>query len=210
MIRSSTAFDDFVYMYAILRKKLRVCMDQILIRHEKVFIQPRDFVTYCRHRWLKDGTQLITSQACDDTMVIRNTSRSNANGALFGESGYRAFSLRGATYISRCPDFPEMRTKLVLLSHCNCGRDVPEWAVRTAVAVLAPIKPFEIIHRINVGVCRAREELERAEMKAMSTPGTTKETPFDHRRSSRPAGMAQMGYACFWPKGGGLIDGLNQ
>ena len=26
-----------------------------------------------------------------------------------------------------------------------------------------------------------------------------------HGRSSRPAGLSQLGYACFWPKGGGKI-----
>ena len=31
----------------------------------------------------------------------------------------------------------------------------------------------------------------------MSTPG----------RSGKPGGLSQMGYACFWPKGGGLQEG---
>jgi hypothetical protein len=26
-------------------------------------------------------------------------------------------------------------------------------------------------------------------------------------RSPRPAGMAQLGYACFWPNGGGVYEG---
>lgn len=91
-----------------------------------------------------------------------------------------------------------------MLSHCNCGRDIPEWAVRAAVGVLAPIKPFEIIYRIDVGIRRARKELEKAETdSATAITGTT----FGPGRSSRPAGMAQMGYACFWPEGGGLVDG---
>jgi hypothetical protein len=178
---------------------------RILLRFEKVFIQPRDFVTYCRHRWLNDGTQLITNQACDHPKTIKDTSNpNNINGTLCGVSGYRAFSLRGATYISRCPDFPKTRTKIVMLSHCNCGRDIPEWAVRAAVGVLAPIKPFEIIHRIDAGIRQARKELEMAEK---DSPTSIIGTTFDPGRSSRPAGMAQMGYACFWPEGGGLVDG---
>ena len=28
-------------------------------------------------------------------------------------------------------------------------------------------------------------------------------------RSPRPGGIAQLGYACFWPKGGGNIEGNN-
>jgi hypothetical protein len=181
---------------------LWVC--RILFRCEKVFIHPRDFVTYCRHRWLNDGTQLITNQACDHHRTIKYASNTNTNSTLSGVSGYRAFSLRGATYISRCPDFPKTRTKIVMLSHCNCGRDIPEWAVRAAVGVLAPIKPFEIIHRIDVGIRNAREELKKAETE--STTSTTRAS-FDPGRSSQPAGMAQMGYACFWPEGGGLVDG---
>ena len=174
-----------------------------LLWRNAVFIEPRDFVTYCRHRWLYDGTQLITNQACDHPRVSQDVSDGNAD-TLDRVSGFRAFSLRGATYISRCPDYPKKRTKLVLLSHCNCGRDVPEWAVRTAVGILAPIKPFEIIYRINKGIKKNREELEREEWKSISAPKTTE--ALDPERSSQPAGMAQMGYACFWPDGGGLVD----
>ncbi len=173
-----------------------------------MFIEPRDFVTYCRHRWLNDGTQLITNQACDHPRISKDTSDTDEDRNLSGVSGFRAFSLRGATYISRCPDFPQKRTKIVMLSHCNCGRDVPEWAVRTAVGILAPIKPFEIIHRIDKGIWKARDELEKAEWKSMTAPTTS--TSVHSGRSSRPAGIAQMGYACFWPDGGGLVDGSSE
>lgn len=161
-------------------------------------------MTYCRHRWLRDGTQLITNQACDHPRVTQDSSKTNTDEVLSGMSGFRAFSLRGATYISRCPDYPKKRTKLVLLSHCNCGRDVPEWAVRTAVGILAPIKPFEIIYRIDKGIKKNREQLERDEWESI-TNSKTKTIP-DPERSSRPAGIAQMGYACFWPEGGGIVD----
>lgn len=153
---------------------------------------------------------MITNQACDHPRTSQDGPDTNTNNKLSGISGYRAFSLRGATYISRCPDFPKDRTKVIMLSHCNCGRDIPEWAVRTAVGILAPIKPFEIIHRINVGVRKAREELERAESKSIASPAATIDTTIDPGRSTRPAGIAQMGYACFWPEGGGLLDGSNQ
>jgi len=191
---------------------------EILTPHSKIcwsqskklpLIQPRDFVTYCRHRWLNDGTQLVTNQACDHPTQM--------------PTGPRAFSLRGATYISPCLEFPSERTKIVMLSHCNCGRDMPEWVVRTAVGLSAPIKPFAIIHRIDVGIKRAREELETAEQNSKTssavgasvtsattttttTTTTTASPTLDPVRSSRPAGIAQMGYACFWPEGGGLVD----
>jgi len=192
----------------VLTPHSKICWSQ---SKKLLFIQPRDFMTYCRHRWLKDGTQLITNQACDHPLTNQPLSDSctNTTNPLTDrvQSQYRAFSLRGATYISRCPRSPIKRTKVVMLSHCNCGRDIPEWAVRAAVGVLAPIKPFEIIHRINVGIRRTREELE-AKMKTET--GSTTKTAFDSGRSSQPAGMAQMGYACFWPEGGGLVDDFNE
>ena len=30
-----------------------------------LFVKPRDFVTYCSHRWRRDGTQVIVNQACE-------------------------------------------------------------------------------------------------------------------------------------------------
>lgn len=30
-----------------------------------LFIKPRDFVTFCHHRWKRDGTEIIVNQACD-------------------------------------------------------------------------------------------------------------------------------------------------
>lgn len=92
----------------------------------------------------------------------------------------------------------ESKTQISMLAHCSCGNDVPEWGVRAAVKVLAPIKPYEIIHRIQVGVQHAREHLEQLEKDCIHK---TKKG-----RSSRPAGIAQMGYGCFWPQGGGLKE----
>ena len=159
-----------------------------------MFIQPRDFVTYCYHRWKGDGTQVIVSQAID------HPSMKKENG------GYRAYALRGATYIHKDPAAPTTKTKLVMLAHCNCGDDIPEWAVRTAVGVMAPIKPFEIIHRIRVGVKQSHNELLELERKEK-----TKETAGGGAgRCNRPAGIAQMGYACFWPTGGGIVDTEEQ
>ena len=92
---------------------------------------------------------------------------------------------------------------ITMISHAKPGGNVPGWATRTAVNALAPIEPFKIFHKINENVKRnqpkLRERLQEAEM--VSLPGG---------RSPRPAGIAQLGYACFWPNGGGLIDGGGQ
>ena len=145
-----------------------------------MFIQPRDFVTYCRHRWLNNGrVQFITNQACEHTSSSNDDDDSDDNddATTPTSSKYRAYSLRGATLISPCSstlqDNEEQQeqeqekeiecTTIIMLSHCNCGNDIPEWAVRTAVGILAPIKPFEIIHRIEIGIQNARYELDQAE-----------------------------------------------
>ena len=90
-----------------------------------------------------------------------------------------------------------------MISHAKPGGNVPGWAQKTAVNALAPIEPFKIFHKINENVKRnqpkLRERLQEAEM--VSLPGG---------RSSRPAGIAQLGYACFWPNGGGQIEGGGQ
>ena len=220
-----------------------------------MFIQPRDFVTYCRHRWLNNGrVQFITNQACEHTSSSNDDDDSDDNddATTPTSSKYRAYSLRGATLISPCSstlqDNEEQeqeqekeieRTNIIMLSHCNCGNDIPEWAVRTAVGILAPIKPFEIIHRIEIGIQNARYELEKAEeesssikmklssssssimKKAISSSSSSswssdddddergKKRIITRRRSSRPAGIAQMGYGAFWPDGGGLLEEDN-
>ena len=103
--------------------------------------------------------------------------------------------------LSRCPDDPE-KTVIYLVAHANPGGGVPQWAVKTAVNALAPIEPFKLFHKINENVQRnrpqLRERLLQAEMVGSNLP---------HGRSPRPAGMAQLGYACFWPNGGGVYEG---
>lgn len=78
---------------------------------------------------------------------------------------------------------------------------MPQWAAKTAVNALAPIEPFKLFHKINANVQRSRpqlrQRLQEAEMVSTLPSG----------RSPRPAGMAQLGYACFWPNGGGIKEG---
>ena len=101
---------------------------------------------------------------------------------------------------TRCPEDPQ-KTKIYLVAHANPG-SVPQWAAKTAVNALAPIEPFKLFHKINENVQRnkpqLRERLMKAEMVGASLP---------QGLSPRPAGMAQLGYACFWPNGGGVYEG---
>ena len=152
-----------------------------------LFLQPRQFVTYCSHRWLRDGSQVIINQACDHEQKQGNTAE--------------AYALRGANFIEKDPQNPE-KTRITIISHASPGRDVPGWAMKTAVNALAPIEPFKLFNKINEGVKRAlptlQQPLEATEMVSVSAG-----------RSNRPAGMAQLGYACFWPEGGGPVENFG-
>jgi hypothetical protein len=54
-----------------------------------LFIKPRDFVTFCHHRWRKDGTQIVVNQACEHQDIPGNTEDSDGKVC-------RAHALRGA------------------------------------------------------------------------------------------------------------------
>jgi hypothetical protein len=101
--------------------------------------------------------------------------------------------------ISRSLDDPS-KTQITIVAHANPGGGLPPWASKTAVNALAPIEPFKLFHKINEQVQRNQSELgerfKQAEMVSGVPPG----------RSRRPGGMAQLGYACFWPNGGGSVD----
>jgi hypothetical protein len=105
-----------------------------------------------------------------------------------------------APVLSRCPEDPS-KTQIIIVAHANPGGGLPQWAAKTAVNALAPIEPFKLFHKINENVKRnqpqIRERLAEAEMVSNVPPG----------RTPRPGGMAQLGYACFWPKGGGIVEG---
>jgi hypothetical protein len=71
-------------------------------------------------------------------------------------------------------------------------------AVKTAVGAIAPIEPFNLWYYINDQVNKAKPQLEKLKLERMeqvSVPG----------RSNQGVGMAQIGFACFWPNGGGPL-----
>lgn len=69
--------------------------------------------------------------------------------------------------------------------------------MKSAINALAPIEPFKLFHKIEKG--------------AQSVQPTARTTfaSSSKGRSSRPGGLSQLGYACFWPDGGGLTDEEN-
>lgn len=54
-----------------------------------LFIKGRDFVTYCSHRWLRDGSQVVVNQACDHPGAPANNDEKSGKIC-------RARALRGA------------------------------------------------------------------------------------------------------------------
>lgn len=153
-----------------------------------LFIKGRDFVTYCSHRWLRDGSQVVINQAVEHPDAPANNDEKS--GKLC-----RARALRGANFISRDPDDPE-KTRFALIGQADPG-GIPQWATKTAINAVAPIEPFKLFHRIGENAKRITPPLEKTEMVNTLTG-----------RSSRPAGLSQLGYACFWPSGGGPIEGV--
>jgi len=232
-----------------------------------LFVKPREFITFCHHKWLRDGTQLVVNQAYDPPVASSSSgSGSGSSGSGSGSSSStseslsepyaalskshlpRAYALRGANWIGRDPEDPARKTRITILAHANPGQDVPVWAMKTAINALAPIEPFRLFAKINDAVHKAantaswralRQSVEErttatttmtviggesssSSSATNSAPSASSSVPSDSStttdqpqktilyppgRSMRPAGIAQMGYACFWPNGGGLLEG---
>jgi hypothetical protein len=76
-------------------------------------IKPRDFVTFCSHRWWKDGTQVIVNQACE---------HEDMPGVLVEGEGdvCRGYALRGAN------------CECYILCSCICS-----WFTLTCASILS-------------------------------------------------------------------------
>jgi len=93
--------------------------------------------------------------------------------------------------ISPDPDDPN-KTRFSLLALANPGGGIPNWALKTAVNALAPIEPFKLFAKIEKNVNKVYTEDDKSHTQ-------TNSKKLDKR--SRPAGLSQLGYACFWPNG---------
>jgi hypothetical protein len=98
-----------------------------------------------------------------------------------------------------------------MLAHASPGKDVPSWACKAAIQSLAPIEPYRLFHKINEGVKQSRDalqamsrRLDEAEMVRVNSGMDLNST--EGCTSCRPAGIALMGFACFWPNGGGVKE----
>ena len=67
--------------------------------------------------------------------------------------------------------------------------------MKTAMNAVAPIEPFKLFHKIDQRVAQFKPSSPREKVDIVNSQG----------RTMRPAGLSQLGYACFWPKGGGKV-----
>eukprot|EP00579_Thalassiosira_antarctica_P017558 CAMPEP_0201950382 /NCGR_PEP_ID=MMETSP0903-20130614/56457_1 /ASSEMBLY_ACC=CAM_ASM_000552 /TAXON_ID=420261 /ORGANISM="Thalassiosira antarctica, Strain CCMP982" /LENGTH=724 /DNA_ID=CAMNT_0048493617 /DNA_START=656 /DNA_END=2830 /DNA_ORIENTATION=- len=166
-----------------------------------LFVKPRDFVTYCSHWWKGDGTQVLVNQACDHV---------DRPGVMLEGQGdcCRGFAIRGANFISKDPDDPN-KTRITMLSHANPGGGLPQWAMTSVVNAVVQIEPFKFFHNINEGICNYYDQdtaLSKSQLAQTSTVGNDGLPG----RSKKPAGIAHLGFTCFWPNGGGLKEESNK
>jgi hypothetical protein len=182
-----------------------------------LFVKPRDFVTFCSHRWRRDGTQVIVNQAVDHEDAPKPvTCEKNCDGK--DGKACRARALRGANIISKDPSDPDNKTIFTLIAHADPGGGLPKWACKTAVNAVAPIEPFKLYYNLNQAVQNFSYTPPPANDDAEDDHGDTR-TDFvsahssyphgqeeEEGRSRKPGGCSQLGYACFWPNGGGLEE----
>ena len=174
-----------------------------------LFVKPRDFVTYCSHRWLRDGTQVIINQAIDHEDVPGVL----IEGSGSGDTVCRGYALRGANFISRDPSDPSNKTCITMISHANPGGGLPQWAMTTAINAVVQVEPFKFFHNMNESICNYQEPASSSMSSSSSSAAAlsqghrmTKNVGIQSERSTKPAGIAHLGFTCFWPNGGGLKE----
>ena len=72
-------------------------------------------------------------------------------------------------------------------------------AMKTAINSIAPIEPYKLFYRIDKRVTDFIENRPPQQARADFVHATR------GGRSTRPAGLSQLVYACFWANGGGKV-----
>ena len=239
---NSVEYNDVVEKHEDLEEissSAKICWSQ---SPQILFVKPRNFVTFCHHRWKSDGTEIIVNQACEHPKYpleeISGKKEKSCRGyALRGINSkllemaklllqrYSLFlfsslshthttgdilfflffqlKLANCSVLSKCPEDPS-KTKIAIVTHANPGGGLPDWATKTAVNALAPIEPFKLFHKINEKVVHCQPHL-RKQIIDEEKSGTSSRN-VTSGKSHRPGGISQLGYACFWPDGGGKIE----
>ena len=71
-------------------------------------------------------------------------------------------------------------------------------ASKAALNTVVQIEPFKMFYKIEKGIKEAKYGKVKPE-KSISASKIS-------NQSSHPAGLSSLGFACFWPNGGGLIE----
>lgn len=166
-----------------------------------LFIKSRDFVTFCSHRWKRDGTQVVVNQALEHHKDAPQAVEKESEGGAC-----RARALRGANLISPHPDDPLKKTCFTFLALADPGGGLPPWAMKAAVNAVAPIEPFKLYYKLRTALKSYKPTRTQTELLLSTSKEDDVASTSATGRSSKPAGLAQLGYACFWPKGGGLQE----
>ena len=86
---ASAEYNDLVVQYKDVEDispSAKICWSQ---SPQILFLKPRDFVTWCHHRWKKDGTEVILNQAVDHPDYPGSKEEKEGKAC-------RAYALRGA------------------------------------------------------------------------------------------------------------------
>lgn len=86
---ASPDYNDVVHKYKDVDEispNAKICWSQ---SPQILFLKPRDFVTFCHHRWKGDGSEVIVNQATEHPDYPATTTEKEGNAC-------RAYALRGA------------------------------------------------------------------------------------------------------------------
>lgn len=196
-----------------------------------LFVKPRSLVTYCTYKWLKDDTQIILSQAVDHdkihvdaiafrgaTIIRRDPEYPNdktniymlahaspgsdvpawtfrtAAKSLASIEPFRLFSrLNQAIQESR----PELRMEIERLRK--------EYAKKNSFTSASGSTDVSSMVR-NDDAFTQQQPSDSIAATTTQLPAGAEEVATTARTHWLPGGIAQLGYACFWPNGGGPIE----
>jgi hypothetical protein len=86
-------YNDVVAKYKdveVISPNAKICWSE---SYQILFLKPRDFITFCHHRWKRDGSEVIVSQACEHPDYPANNEEKEGKAC-------RSYALRGAN--SKC------------------------------------------------------------------------------------------------------------
>jgi hypothetical protein len=86
--------------------------------------------------------------------------------------------------------------------------------MNTAINAVVQVEPFKFFHNMNESICYYQEPASSSLSSSAAAAAAalsqghiiTKNVGIQSERSTKPAGIAHLGFTCFWPNGGGLKE----